>query len=80
MERFYFHRSVWLAVGLAAWLSLFWSSYATAESDYWATLGIQRFEKQIPAPDFRLPDVEGNFVQLSEFRGKVVLLNFWATW
>ncbi len=30
-----------------------------------------------PAPDFRLPDENGEFHALSEFRGKVVLLNFW---
>lgn len=32
------------------------------------------------APDFTLEDVNGRPVQLSSFRGKVVLLNFWATW
>ena len=31
------------------------------------------------APDFRLPDAAGKSVRLSEFRGQVVLLNFWAT-
>lgn len=33
-----------------------------------------------PAPDFELVDVEGETVILSEQRGGVVLLNFWATW
>jgi cytochrome c biogenesis protein CcmG, thiol:disulfide interchange protein DsbE len=32
------------------------------------------------APDFRLQDLQGRDVTLSEFRGKVVLLEFWATW
>lgn len=32
------------------------------------------------APVFRLRDLAGNVVDLSQFRGKVVLLNFWATW
>ena len=32
------------------------------------------------APDFELTDTEGNEWRLSELRGKVVLLNFWATW
>lgn len=30
--------------------------------------------------DFTLPDLEGNKVKLSDFKGKVILLNFWATW
>ena len=33
-----------------------------------------------PAPDFTLKDLSGKEVRLSELRGKVVLLNFWATW
>ncbi|MCL5063228.1 MAG: TlpA disulfide reductase family protein [Nitrospiraceae bacterium] len=32
------------------------------------------------APDFTLKDINGNTVSLSSFKGKVVLLNFWATW
>ncbi|MBI5183045.1 MAG: TlpA family protein disulfide reductase [Nitrospinae bacterium] len=32
------------------------------------------------APDFTLPDIKENNVTLSELRGKVVFLNFWATW
>ena len=32
------------------------------------------------APEFRLLDMNGRPVALSDFRGKVVLLNFWATW
>jgi cytochrome c biogenesis protein CcmG/thiol:disulfide interchange protein DsbE len=32
------------------------------------------------APDFVLPDYAGRAVRLSDFRGKVVFLNFWATW
>ena len=32
------------------------------------------------APDFTLPDVDGNQVSLSSFRGKYVLVDFWAAW
>lgn len=32
------------------------------------------------APNFTLTDSNGNKVQLADYRGKVVLLNFWATW
>ena len=36
--------------------------------------------KTTAAPDFRLKDVAGNDVSLSDYKGKVVVLNFWATW
>ncbi len=32
------------------------------------------------APELEMTDVEGKTHRLSEYRGKVVLLNFWATW
>lgn len=32
------------------------------------------------ADDFTLNDIDGQRITLSEFRGKMVLLNFWATW
>lgn len=32
------------------------------------------------APDFTLVDLDGNQVSLSDFRGKTVFINFWATW
>lgn len=32
------------------------------------------------APDFTLQSIDGKTVRLSDFRGKAVVLNFWATW
>jgi thiol-disulfide isomerase/thioredoxin len=34
----------------------------------------------IPAPDFNLVDLDGNTVSLSSLKGKIVVLDFWATW
>jgi thiol-disulfide isomerase/thioredoxin len=33
-----------------------------------------------PAPEIRLKDLNGKEVSLADYKGKVVLLNFWATW
>lgn len=37
-------------------------------------------QESIPAPDFVLGDMDEEKVSLKELRGKVVLINFWATW
>ena len=36
--------------------------------------------KRQEAPDFALKDINGRTVRLSDYRGKVILLDFWATW
>ena len=33
-----------------------------------------------PAPSFKLPDLDGREISLEGFKGKIVLLDFWATW
>jgi hypothetical protein len=40
----------------------------------------QSFFRAGEAPDFELPDRDGNIVRLSDFRGKKVLLLTWASW
>lgn len=34
----------------------------------------------IPAPAFTLYDLDGNIVSLSDYKGKIVVIDFWATW
>jgi peroxiredoxin len=35
---------------------------------------------EVMAPDFNLPDTSGKMHRLSDYRGKVVIINFWTTW
>ncbi len=42
--------------------------------------GVASCNLPVPAPDFTVTDHAGKPVRLSDYRGKVVLLNFWASW
>jgi peroxiredoxin len=48
-------------------------------ADPWKALGVERLGDVDPPP-FTLDDSDGKTVSLGDFKGKVVLLNFWATW
>lgn len=52
---------------------------STHPDNFFVNLGIEPIEKK-PAPGFLLKDIDGNTVRLQDLKGKVVLLNFWATW
>lgn len=53
---------------------------AEAGEHYARTLGILTTERGREAPDFSLPDTTGKAHRLRDYRGKVVLLGFGATW
>ena len=59
-------------------LILFTALTAAAQSNVTAQL-LPR-EQREPAPEFTLKDSGGKTIDLKKFRGKVVLLDFWATW
>ncbi|NOX97180.1 MAG: TlpA family protein disulfide reductase [Nitrospirae bacterium] len=44
------------------------------------SLGIQKMGKDVAAPDFELDNLDGKKVRLKDYRGKIILLNFMATW
>lgn len=53
------------------------------EVDYetlYSSLSIQRINPPQKAEDFTLRTLEGKRVSLKDYRGKVIFLNFWATW
>jgi len=51
-----------------------------APVDYTVVPKLQELKDRQVAPDFTLPDPGGKKISLEKFRGKVVFLNFWATW
>jgi peroxiredoxin len=62
---------------LSALALVFVLSSCSAES---STNTAKASKERKPAPEFSLTDANGSSVTLSDYRGKVVLLNFWATW
>ena len=63
----------------ALMLALFTTLAVAAGPDF-AAMQIQPYDPPKPAPAFALPDLQGKTVHLEDFRGKVVMLFFWATW
>ncbi|HEX9444477.1 MAG TPA: TlpA disulfide reductase family protein [Candidatus Binatia bacterium] len=53
---------------------------APARPDYFTRLLIEKPSKATAAPGFALQDLSGRRLSLEDLRGKVVFLNFWATW
>lgn len=45
-----------------------------------ASLDWQRLENPVPAPGFHLQALNGQTIELSDYRGHIVLIEFWATW
>jgi peroxiredoxin len=51
-----------------------------AAVDLFSTVNVQPVKGSPPAPVFVLPTLEGRALNSGSLRGKVVLVNFWATW
>lgn len=55
--------------------------YPSAESrSYAINLGVQEYTVPSEARDFTLTDINNERISLKNYRGKIVMLNFWATW
>ena len=64
----------------AAVLLLTLAGIATAVDETTVRAVVQPADQRKPAPEFALRDGSGKAVTLKDYRGKVVLLDFWATW
>ena len=67
---------------ILAGLSVFASSASAAPVtvEEFRQLGLQPPRERLEIVDFELQDLSGETRRLSDFKGKVVFLNFWATW
>jgi peroxiredoxin len=52
----------------------------SVKEDLYSRFGVKRLKIEPFAPVFTLKNLDGKEVNLEDYRGKVVLLNFWATW
>jgi cytochrome oxidase Cu insertion factor (SCO1/SenC/PrrC family) len=61
-------------------LLIFLSWNAPVGNAQFREAGAEKLRVAVDAPDFTLKEVAGGKISLKELRGKVILLNFFATW
>jgi thiol-disulfide isomerase/thioredoxin len=71
-------RSLWPR--LAALLLLSIAGIASSAKSEYGHQPLTTVADPVPAPELRLPDLTGDLVELDGLEGRVVLVNFWATW
>jgi thiol-disulfide isomerase/thioredoxin len=71
-----------LALPLFACACLYWLALGSPHAHSGAIPSAQAAEKSktLIAPPFSLPNINGKMVSLSDYKGKWVFVNFWATW
>ena len=74
MKKDRFYISILIVIVLGALLIAVYSKNKPQE------IVIKQIPNKIMATDFTLMDLEGKTVKLSDYKGKVVFINFWATW
>lgn len=74
-----FTRFLYFAAALTGALSLAGCASVSSEAEA-AGNTMKREAQRKQAPDFALKDANGATVKLSDYKGKAVLLDFWATW
>jgi len=59
---------------------IFWIWYSRIPADTLPSSSFQAAQVGFIAPDFKLDNIDSGILQLSDFRGKPVIINFWASW
>ena len=82
-NRFFLFASV-LCLGMlqisASYLLSAEKQLSSKRVNYKLVSNLQEIKEPSPAPGFTLPDLERGKVSLKDFRGKLLILNFWASW
>ncbi len=68
------------AVILLVLILLLWKIPMVSAQTQFVEAGVEKFRIPVEAPDFTLTEVGGGKVSLKELRGKIILLNFFASW
>ncbi len=70
----------WLTLAASPWGAAGAAAPAERPPDVFEKFGVVEFAEGQRAPAFALKDLAGRTVTLEQFQGKLVLVNFWATW
>ncbi|WP_246481797.1 TlpA family protein disulfide reductase [Natronogracilivirga saccharolytica] len=71
---------IWTVLLIIAGMTDALANPAAGDTLSWRPAEVFPATREHKAPDFELKDPEGKVVKLSDFDGKIVLLNIWATW
>ncbi len=59
---------------------LLWKIPIISAQTQFAEAGVEKFRIPVEVPDFTLTEVGGGKISLKELRGKIIFLNFFASW
>ncbi len=76
-KKFNYRAVILVLLAVAGLLALF---ALNQKESFRKSFELKSFDVGRPTPNFEFPGLDGKIVSLSDYRGKVVLVNIWATW